>query len=79
MKISQAIKYLKDYEDQEQEIMISWNDRSYLEKVDEENENEPMTDEQWKMAVLIFDKYFGESFMEECRLAISEAKERASA
>ena len=74
MKISQAIEYLKDYEDQEQEIMISWNDRFILESGDE-----PLTDEQWETAVSIFSRYFGEGFMEECRLAISEAKERASA
>ena len=74
MKISQAIEYIKDYEDQEQEIMISWNDRFTLESGDE-----PLTDEQWETAVSIFGRYFGEGFMEECRLAISEAKERVSA
>ena len=67
MKIKDAIKYLSDYEDQEQEILIAWNDKEFI-------EDETITDEVWDKAVWLFDKYCGESFNDECRAVISQAE-----
>ena len=64
MRVRDAIRYLSEYEDQDQEIMIGWNDNDHLEVSDPEI---------WERAVLCFEKYF-EGFNDECREAISIAQ-----
>lgn len=66
MKVKDAIKYLNEYEDKEQEIMIAWND----DEVYKENFEE-LTDEAWVKAVGYFNSTDG--FNQDCDWAVTYA------
>lgn len=70
MKISEAIQYLNEYQDKDEEIMISWNDKEFL----SEQLEQEISDELWSSAVWLHNKYAGESFNDECVLSIQNAK-----
>lgn len=62
MKVKDVIEMLSKYDNQEQEIMISWNTQEHMES----NYDTKLTEEQWENAVLYFEKYTGESFHYDC-------------
>lgn len=66
MKVKDAIKYLQEYEDQEQQIMIAWND----DEVYKENYDE-LTSEGWLLAVELFD--ITDGFNQDCDWAVGSA------
>lgn len=75
MKIKDAIKYLSEYENQEEQLMISWNDKETMNWfVDGE-----VSDELWNKAVSIYEDASVEGFSEDSRWAMQEAQKKESA
>jgi hypothetical protein len=70
MKIKDAIQYLNEYEDKEQEIMIAWNDITIL-----TIGNEQPDEKVWGRAVAIYDDASLEGFGDDCRWAVREAQD----
>ena len=69
MKIKDVIKYLNEYADKEQEIIIAWNDKEWL-----NSQDETATNDQWLKAVAIYEDSEVTGFGDDCRWAIQEAK-----
>ena len=72
MKISKAIEYLSEYQNKDEEIMISWNDRDFLSEI----YGEEISDKLWSKAVLIHSKYADDSFNDECVNSLEIAQEK---
>ena len=72
MKISKAIEYLSEYQNKDEEIMISWNDRDFLSEI----YGEEISDKLWSKAVLIYSEYADDSFNDECVNSLEIAQEK---
>lgn len=70
MKIKDAIQYLNEYADKEQEIMIAWNDKDIL-----TIGNEQAEEKVWARAIAIYNNASLEGFGDDCRFVIQEAKD----
>ena len=69
MKVKDVIRIMSEYKDQEQEIIIAWNDKEWLSIGDE-----PINENIWNEAVLVYEDSSVEGFGDDCRWAIQEAK-----
>ena len=69
MKVKDAIRLLSEYEDQDIEIMLAWNDSDMITNSDG-HPNEKL----WNEAVLVYEDSSLEGFGDDCRWAIQEAK-----
>ena len=71
MKVAQIKEYLSAYSD-EDELMISWHDKTNFEFIFDKE----LPDEIWKEAVRIFNRADLQDFMEECNSIVIEAKDK---
>ena len=70
MKVKDVIRIMSEYKDQEQEIIIAWNDKEWLSI----GNDEPINENIWNEAVLVYEDSSLEGFGDDCRWAIQEAK-----